>query len=65
VRRRFGNSTVVTEFGDERDRDPGEEAADATEEARRRAGEEGRTIEDQEDSLAVDDDDEEGEVKAF
>ncbi len=54
----------MTEFDEERDRDPGEQAADATEEARRRAAEEGRTLEDQEDSLAVDDD-EEGEVTAF
>jgi hypothetical protein len=34
-----------------------EEAADATEEARRRAGEEGRTIEDQPESGRVADDD--------
>ncbi len=36
-----------------------EDAADATEEARRRAAEDGRTLEDQADSLTVEDD---GEV---
>ena len=55
----------MSEFGDERDREPGEQAADATEEPRRRAAEEGRTVEDQDDPLAVDDDEGEGEVTAF
>ena len=39
------------------DKDFTEEAADATEEARRRAGEEGRTIEDQPESGRIADDD--------
>jgi hypothetical protein len=43
----------VTEFENERDEDFAEEAADATEEARRRAAEEGRTIEDQPESGRV------------
>ena len=55
----------MSELDDERDRDPGEQAADATEESRRRAAEEGRTLEDQDDPLAVEDEDGEGEVKAF
>ena len=41
------------------DKDFTDRAADATEETRRRAGEEGRTIEDQPDSLTVDEDGEE------
>ena len=64
-RRRGGNSHGVNEFGEERDRDPAERAADATEEARRRAGEEGRTLEDQPDPLAVEDDEGEGDVTAY
>ena len=67
LRGRIGNPSTVSEFGDERERDrePGEQAADATEETRRRAAEEGRTIEDQDDPLAVDDDEGDGEVTAF
>ena len=57
--------TPVNEFGEERERDVGERAADATEESRRRAAEEGRTLEDQPDPLAVDDDEGEGEVTAY
>jgi hypothetical protein len=57
--------TLVNEFGEEPDRDVGERAADATEESRRRAAEEGRTLEDQPDPLAVDDDEGEGEVTAY
>ena len=54
-------------MGDERE--PGQdfvdEAAEALDESRRRAAEEGRTIEDQPDPLAVDEDEEEGEVTAY
>jgi hypothetical protein len=46
----------VTEFEHDSDGDFTEEAADATEEARRRAAEEGRTIEDQPESGRVADD---------
>ncbi|MDQ4081828.1 MAG: hypothetical protein M3123_02920 [Actinomycetota bacterium] len=42
-----------------------ERAAEATEESRRAAGDEERTIEDQPDSLTVDDDEGEGEVTAY
>ena len=47
----------MTEFEHERDGDFTDEAADATEEARRRAAEEGRTVEDQPESGRVADDD--------
>ena len=51
------------------EREPGhdfvDEAAEALEESRRRAAEEGRTIEDQPDPLAVDEDEEEGEITAY
>ncbi|HEX2110060.1 MAG TPA: hypothetical protein VHF67_00775 [Gaiellaceae bacterium] len=46
----------MTEFEHERDEDFTDEAAEATEEARRRAAEEGRTIEDQPESGRVADD---------
>ena len=54
-------------MNDERegDRDFTERAADATEESRRAAGDEERTIEEQPDSLTVDDDEGEGEVSAY
>ena len=55
----------MNEFGEERDPDPGERAADATEETRRRAAEEGRTLEDQDDPLAVEGDEDEGEITAY
>jgi len=47
------------------ERDFSERAADATEESRREAGEEGRTIEEQPDPLAVPDEEGEGEVSAY
>jgi hypothetical protein len=46
-------------FNPERDEDFTEEAADATEEARRAAGDEERTIEEQVDPLSVEEGDEE------
>ena len=54
-------------MNDERegDRDFAERAADATEESRRAAGDEERTIEEQPDPLTVDDDEGEGEVSAY
>ncbi len=54
-------------MSDERagDRDFTERATEATEESRRAAGEEDRAIEDQADSLTVDDDEDEGEVSAY
>ena len=55
----------MNEFREERDLDPGERAADATEETRRRAAEEGRTLEDQDDPLAVEGDEDEGEITAY
>ena len=51
----------MTETGRDDDRDFAERAADATEETRREAGEEGRTIEDQPESGRVADDDDERE----
>ena len=49
---------------EDRDReDFTEQAADATEETRRRAGEEGRTIEDQPDDLVVEEN--EGEIRPY
>ena len=53
----------MTDSDVEREDDFAEEAADATEESRRQAGEEGRTLEEQADPLAVDDD--EDEVRAY
>lgn len=53
-----GKTTVVA-FDPERDEDFVDEAAEATEEARRAAGEEGRTIEEQADPLTVEEGDEE------
>ena len=47
----------------ERDADFADKAADATEETRRRAGDEGRTLEEQADPLSVEED--EGEVTAY
>jgi hypothetical protein len=56
----------VTEFDPERDEDFADEAADATEEARRRAAEEGRTVEDQPESGRVADrDGDEDDPSAF
>ena len=49
----------MTDSDVEREDDFAEEAADATEESRRQAGEEGRTLEEQADSLTVDEGDEE------
>jgi hypothetical protein len=46
----------VTEFEHDQDEDFTEEAAEATEEPRRRAAEEGRTVEDQPESGRVADD---------
>ncbi len=47
------------------DRDFTERAADATEETRRAAGEEGRTIEEQADPLSVPDEEGDGEISAY
>jgi hypothetical protein len=55
----------VTEFEHERDEDFTDEAAEATEESRRRAAEEGRTIEDQPESGRVADEGSEDEPSAF
>ena len=54
-------------MAEEREHEPDftERAADATEETRRAAGEEGRTIEDQADPLAVEDEEGEGDVRAY
>ena len=47
------------------DRDFTDDAADALEESRRTAGDEGRTIEDQPGSLTADDPDADDDVSAF